>query len=426
MGEGARRALLCVRREGEKRAGQNDTRSRLYFAWMLQGLAAWYAEHSWGGVDGMLRDLVDTNDGLGNARQNVVEAFGHNGWALVVGWTPWVEARLLASLGTGLLRAVPAGKGMRVYQTDYPLQWGKKLVNSNREEADVAFVNERMMDGKGGQGIFRFRGYYVFARREYIRKFIGESGREDFGERVRLAAEGGLRYLPGTDFARVVEKIKEKGGANERGEKMEIRNRGELDSEFEHFIKGERDVFLGGAHHAALLREWWASGEEAPVEVVLSREEVCGLMDDGQGFENRILFADWLRKGPGTKRAREAVAEFFGEIWKALCAALVGRKGEKVAGPLLECIYGGAVGKGEGKEERPWSFLTDWKQLQWICAHDSKAVEVAVPRERTRWQEGRSVQKGRSGKEEQKSGRRGASGDDRTVVHIEEKRSRRR
>ena len=434
--EGARRALLGIRREGEKRAGQNGTRTRLYFAWMLQGLTAWYAEHKWGGVDGvdqMVSALLNANDRLVNATRSVGKAFGGDARALVVGWTPWVEARLLASVGKEVLRK-HAGRRMRVCQTDYPLQWGRDLGNAYGEEADVAFVNECMLldetkwwQRRGMAPIFKFRGYYVFARREYIE----EAAPKNIDERVELAARGRLRYLHhGSDFARVVGAIEKRVGANGNGvnAEAEMVNRGELDAEFQRFINGETKVFLGGAHHAALLREWWACGEEAPVEVLLEPKDVQELMDDEQMFANRIIFADRLKRGAGTKQAREALAIFFAEVWRALCTVLENGKREErpsVAGPLLGFVYDGVAGRGSARAKRPWSFLTHREQLQWICTQDSQAVRFADSGRSGAGQEGKSVGR-RAGKEEQKLGRHGASGEDRKVVDIRENTSGRR
>ena len=369
-------ALLCIRREGEKAVVGENTEPRLYFAWMLQGMVAWYAEHRWGRIDGIVDDLVNESDALGDAALNVANRFIGKGWSLALGWSPWVEARLLASLGAGLLRRRGLGK---VYHTEYPLKWAVNMVNGNGEAADVAFVNEWMVAGKepeeeekGMPGIFRFSGYYVFARRDYISR-AKANGTDD---PVKQAAEGGLQYLTGTDFERVVREIERRGAANGKRMSKELMNRVAWDTEFEHFIQGKRNVFLGGAHHAALLRKWWACGEEPPVERLLGPVEIRRLLGEA---ENRIIFADWLRKGDENKEVRMELATFCAEIWKTLCTILTVENGkrevrDKLAGPLLRCIYEGAVGRGVGGEERPWSFLTDWEQLQWICKYDSPAV----------------------------------------------------
>ena len=422
--EGALGALLCIRREGEKRARKNGRWTRLYFAWMLQGLTAWYAEHSWGGVDRMVSALTGANDGLVSATRDVVETFQGRGWALVVGWTPWVEARLLASVGKELLRGVKGASGkMRVYQTDHPLKWGKDLWNGYGEEADVSFVNECMLDETKSKRqkrpeIFQFQGYYVFARRAYIEG----AAPANVDERVELAARGKLRYLRGSDFARVVGAIEKRVGANGNGAsaEAEIENRSELDKEFQRFINGETKVFLGGAHHAALLREWWMPGKEAPVDVLLEPPEVQELMDDERVFANRVIFAEWLRRGQGKKGAREALATFFAEVWRALCTVLENGKREEmdsVAGPLLRYVYEGVAERVSAREERPWSFLTHREQLQWICTRDSPAVRLADSGGSAGRQDGRSVRRG-GGKGEQKPGGHGASGQDGKVVSI--------
>ena len=378
--------LLSVRNEVEQVAKDRSTPGlRQSFGSAVRGLAHGYYQSAWTSNNSApVRDLYDANDKLARSAHDLKESivkWSDLGWPIHFGWNEWFEAQVLCEVGARIMQQV----GAYLRPLPEPLAWGVNVTRTG-EKADLTFLNESMIREDmifDEAPIYRFRGYHVFARRDFLeaqltnglpelvqdelRSLLSVDGNGTPEEdattaRATLVNMAGLGYLTGTDFQVVGNAIVD-GGLSDVSRQLSYPV-DSLDQQFQCFVGGDVAVFLGGANHATLLSHWWARGTAPPVIEVLSPSQV-GLLLERHSVERwRLPLRDFIvfherLLGRRTGRLRRGLAAFFRELWQALEAVELGDRADcptDVGRWLLRIAYEKSRGSG-------WGFATDPEQL---------------------------------------------------------------
>jgi hypothetical protein len=258
-----------------------------------------------------------------------------------------------------------------------PRDWG--TLSTPDREADFGFVSElddenvsSLFGGDRFPSIYQFLGYYVFARRAWL-EGLASSG----GSRQRNIAQNVLKPRTGKPGSRtainsrawlvrdfvgsVLDEVAEAPRKTFEEQRVE--------KEFERFVSGQANVFLGGAVHARLIQRWWCS-EEVPRAVEILNPSDVQTLNGNKPTRNGLLFRDELRKGK-YKRFRIALARLYKGIAMLLTTAVKSRdpEADRLFGHLT-AILAEADSRGDERNTK-WAFVSDPEDLRLLLSRDN-------------------------------------------------------
>lgn len=262
----------------------NDNYRRIAAAHLLKARTVTLAENVWSqkssDVFKPLTDFLSIQQTVMNVDHYAKELkLG----SLLFGLSQFPEGRILAELCKYFFDKL--NYGIKVQTNE--LQYGVRFTRNNTE-ADLVLINELALakhEREGSLPIFQHSGYFVFVSKRQIEKLLnntiyttvkeicnkileqGES--KDDCDKMELAArcwisiESGLKTYSFKEYQDLIDSIADNArniGAIQYMSRpsKEVR----FDDDFESFISGDKDIFLGGSNHARLLTNWWNHGIE--------------------------------------------------------------------------------------------------------------------------------------------------------------------
>jgi hypothetical protein len=258
-----------------------------------------------------------------------------------------------------------------------PRDWGTLFTRT--VEADFGFVSEfddesvsHLFGGDSFPSIYRFLGYYVFARRAWLeslsssgiakeRKIAQNILKPRSGKKASRSAINERAWLVRNKVDLALNAVAKAPGAAFAEETIE--------QEFERFISGQSDVFLGGAVQARLIQRWWCS-EEVPRAIEVLNPNDVGMLSGKKVTRNGLLFKDELRKKK-YRPFRLALARLYKGIASLLTAAVKtpGSQAQSLLGHLT-AILAEADSQGDENSTK-WAFVSDPEDLRVLLGHDN-------------------------------------------------------
>jgi hypothetical protein len=229
---------------------------------------------------------------------------------------------------------------MAFWRLDKPINFRFEVVDygtrmtPRKEDADVVLLNEWALDNealkKDSRSIFAHKGYYVFISKRRLmgytehnaspevvavcEKVLGnpssgtESTREELACRCWLALDSGLKAYAFREYSKLISAIERTSkafGAIKSVHKKSAQT--DFDSDFEAFIGGETDIFIGGSVHARLLLNWW-NFESTEFPVLLTPEHFDQIFKDSISWPptNRLVLSEKIRS-INTRKSHELI-----------------------------------------------------------------------------------------------------------------------
>ena len=278
--------------------------------------------------------------------------------------------------------------------------WENSLFTGTAE-THFGFANEKESPLFGKDAfppMYRFRGYYVFARRAWLESLVSAGSPQERGvatsvlqprksklldnadvkERAWLVRHGNLgftfeeiaRALRRTvDSTRDSELTDSAVVVNQNGTfAFEERGTVTVEEEFEQFVSGRANVFLGGAVHARLIQRWWCSNQVQRAVEVLSPSDIQMLMGEHWPTSNGLLFREDLR-GPRHKNFRLALTRLYRGIASLLHTAA--RSQDEPSRKLLGHLTAVLAEADWRRDKTKWAFVSDPEDLRLLLRQDN-------------------------------------------------------
>jgi len=258
-----------------------------------------------------------------------------------------------------------------------PADWGTLFTLTR--EVDFGFVSEfndesvsHLFAGDSFPSIYRFLGYYVFARRAWLESLASSGKTKD-----RKIAQSILKPRTGKPASRAA--IDDRAWLVKNKVGLDLNDVAEapggafaektVAKEFERFISGQSDVFLGGAVQARLIQRWWCS-EEVPRAIEVLNPADIRTLSGNKVTRNGLLFKDELRKKK-YRPFRLALTRLYKGIASLLTAAVKAQEpqAESFLGHLTAIL---AEADSQGDDNRTkWAFVSDPDDLRVLLGHDN-------------------------------------------------------
>lgn len=274
-------------------AAQNNRRAHqeLFAAHVLRGRTSYIAGSSHIDPTDIVQDIYALSD-VGDRASRLAQACNRAKLRqFILAESEFHEDRLFCSLIAALLEA----NDLLVVRVR-ARKWGS-LQTYDRKQAQVGFVNRgATRTQQPERAIYDFRRYHVFLRREWLRTVVDDIAAKDIQEAAHLLASGdgntqtnvSLEARGWLAFAAGLEQQIEPGfglttwlpaqkassinkhGAVQQLSSARVRPEQTYGQRLEGLLRGELDVFIGGAIHAELLQTWWSGTPSSEFVEVLS------------------------------------------------------------------------------------------------------------------------------------------------------------
>lgn len=281
--------------------------------------------------------------------------------------------------------------------------WGS-LHTYDSGEADVGFRNDFLMSAdekKLGVPVYRFWGYHVFAHRAWVEGLpsdpevpeevlltIGQllQGPNSGSSPKNLAARSWLvlRGYPRIGFPEVDRLLRVQAkGVNGLSRRNMTHRMLPYDEELELFLRGESNVFIGGAVHARLLRRWWCSDSHTIVQL-LDSDHFRAMMA-GRGPQNRLFFGGQFNQPPmrpadPREKLQAALIELYLEVGSVLKNVAVAYARDANARRVIE-HFSATLLSDEARDRRgKWAFVTEPSDMVGLLTQDDEFLSPRTHR----------------------------------------------
>jgi hypothetical protein len=363
----------------------------------IKAYAEGWASESWRMPEGELWETIyNLRDLRSIARSVKTAASKHGITVLKVAVSEFHEDRILSALLKHLLREVDMDCVRACYR-----KWGS-LETDKYGEADLGLMSDANMPKKKKeklQDIYKFRGYYAFARRDWLERLAEEESNSSLPQKV---ADTINELLSGAgtangDYHRNVNISTEACawlalsgdvwiGFPEIKEAMEVSakriNGAELlpyrdtplssfKSELERFFRGEVNVFIGGAVHGRLLQQWCTAPMSDHSIELLGPKQFNELMGSSWPPDNRLDFGVQLAK-PNYHDLRDALTKLYLGLGRLLnIVANSANQNEDVA-KIVNHLMSILLTHDGRHHESKWSFVTHKRDMIRLLSEDNE------------------------------------------------------
>lgn len=363
---------------------------KTFLAETLRGFAQRKAEcEHWRFGDNSCEHLPDdVRDYLFAYASRVVDAMDDaNLGTLTLGVSEYPEDQFLADLVSGAIDLT--GKKKRLLPNR--IRYGTLKILNRAEQADIACVNEVVLKSEHLKSapVFEHLGYYAFVRRDFIesaeRAWPTEAWRSierimqgvqvlddpdsanlDLSVRCGLAVKAGLtRYLD-SEYGDLTHKIEIKARKVSHVTYPDGLPRSKsITADFEEFVRGERQIFMGGSIHARLLMNWWLKYSTTFL-VLLRPVDFSELLADEWPLHNRIWFGNSLNeKGPLRQSIYSLYLRAADELFRPFT------NGSK---RMMRHFAGDLARRARRDPESYWNFVVDPEELGALLNQDNRPV----------------------------------------------------
>jgi len=265
-------------------------------------------------------------------------------------------------------------------------RWGN--LETHNGQADIGLVNVGYLERPSASAVYLYKGYYIFAKRSWLaslysdeasiphaaRQFLERlSGGSDVGvtchdetdrlARAWIAICGGLaRQGDGFGFPEVTELLRQRA---EEVAPIKVSGRTPTpDQSFGQqmgaFLRGDLDVFMGGAMHARLLKRWWVDLSDEVVEL-LSPQDLAALLHSRWPPCDVPQFGDRIQNLRGREKTEfsAAVLRLYRTIGSLLKTVTETRERNESSAQLLAAFSSMIAPSVEDSDGREWSFVSD-------------------------------------------------------------------
>lgn len=321
---------------------------------------------------------------------------------LYVGESQFYEDRLFAELLDQVMKQVG---GIQVDKVRLR-QYGASEADGDWQP-DFLLRNEMILeaDQRQSEGIFEHRGYFAFVRRDFLEHLAANSASEvvrtvitekliplesdrlgrqkdqtqldkiETAARCWIAIQGGLSCYLNSEYGGLL-KIMKKQAETVRKPTKQINRQGadQFDDDFESFIQGKINVFMGGSVHARLIKGWWMNGSEEIVEL-LGPEHIRYIR--GRNWPlNKLVFSRGLSDNrTKVRELRRELTALYRELAKLISLAAERAKKQDVGARRLIKYFMYILAKEQKSGQRGnlprWCFVTDEDAMLSLLSDDN-------------------------------------------------------
>jgi hypothetical protein len=321
---------------------------------------------------------------------------------LYVGESQFHEDRLFAELLDQVMKQVGGIKIDKVCLQQYG---ASEAVGDY--QPDFLLRNEMILETvqKQCEGIFEHRGYFAFARRDFIEHLAKNSAPEtvrtvitekliplksdgqgrqkdqtqidkiETAARCWIAIQGGLSCYLNSEYGGLL-KIMKKQAETVWKPTKQINQQGadQFDDDFESFIQGEIDVFMGGSVHARLIKGWWMNGSEEIVELLGPEHIRC--IRGGNWPLNKLVFSrDLSGNRPVARELRRELTALYHKLAYLIGLAAERAKKRDVGASRLIQYFMYTLAQEQKSDQRGnlprWCFVTDEDAMLSLLSDDN-------------------------------------------------------
>lgn len=315
------------------------------------------------------------------------------------------EDRLLAAL---LEQVMKQCEGITIEPIFLP--YGFLRAHRGRRSVDFGLINEIAVQPSAyedGSEIFLHTGYFAFANRSWlqdqfsngapdiVKNVIEEILRasphdtvdegkarktdaQDLAARSWIVIVGGRHVFQNSEYRQIVQRLllsAKRVDASTRVTTFPEREES-FDNDFEDFLRGNVNAFMGGSVHAHLIKSWWQDCPDGFVDV-LRPVHFEKLLEGLWPMSNRVVFGGKLVDYSGSKTGlKEAIKELYKGLSSLLFdVASDSTKVEKASSMLHHFMSILALSqKGEERHSR-WSFVTHKADMLSLLRDDNLFLE---------------------------------------------------
>jgi len=321
---------------------------------------------------------------------------------LHVGESQFPEDRLFAELLDQVMEQVGGIKIDKVCLQQYGAS-----ESVGKWQPDFLLRNEMILgaDQRQSESIFEHRGYFAFVRRDFIEQLAANSAPEvvktliteklipleldrqgrqkdqtqldqiETAARCWIAIQGDLSCYLNSEYGGLLKIMKEQAETVGQPTKQ-INQQGadQFEDDFESFIQGKINVFMGGSVNARLIKGWWMDGSEEIVEL-LGPEHIRDIRG-GNWPLNKLVFS---REFSGNRTKVRELRKELTAIYRLL-ANLIGlaagraKKQDVGARRLIQYFMytlAQEQKRGQGGNLPRWCFVTDEDAMLSLLSDDN-------------------------------------------------------
>lgn len=373
----------------------SDAKSEIQLApaHFVRGRTASFANLKWTTKDvtGVLRRIYNIKDISTPARSLKKLAHKLRVDRLLIAESEFHEDRLLS----WIIKAVFDEIGFN--STIAPRRWGS--LETPSRQADVGLANQGHTARPAvDHAVYSYKGYYVFARRSWLEHIFNSdpsipplarlslehllgsdpniSENEYRLGKAWLAASGGLAQSgEGFGFPEVVSLLRP-----QLDRVLPVKLLGHIPSpdqsfgeQFASFLKGDLDVFMGGALHASLLRRWWVPNEE--IVELLSPTDFTTLLAGQWPPYDVLVLGDRLTgflKVREQKELKASLVRLYKSVGSLLRTVAETRHRNENSAYLLDFFSSLLSPSLDDFGGREWSFVSDSEDTAHLLTIDNE------------------------------------------------------
>ncbi|MFC1724264.1 hypothetical protein ACFL4T_01465 [candidate division KSB1 bacterium] len=318
---------------------KKDKNFRITLAHFLKARTNKLAKEEWAQDD---IDFYELFDGFKNIK---AIAYQINEYAkkmdmvnIIYGESQFPESRIFGKICESVFNKLRNAISIKRENLDYGT-----IQTTDGTEADLTLINELALSSTEKHRsipIFSHSGYFVFITKKQLVKFFNEcsfdiikvtcekilnynSNNEIFDDdelcaRCWLALKSGLKSYSFEEYKQLIIAIENHAKSIEKIKLEDFPARGKnFDNDFENFISGESNIFLGGSNHSRQLLKWWNHNLEE-FYILLGPNHFNSLLKNTIPWppRNRLVFSSNIRlnKSGAKKVLIENINRLFYEI----------------------------------------------------------------------------------------------------------------